>query len=53
MAITELTTDETASLTDHLSRALSAWSAVERGWQAVALGLVLTAAVLLGVQIPW
>jgi hypothetical protein len=53
MAPTELPIVETVSLTDNVSRIRSAWSAVERGWQAVTLGLVLTGAALLGVQIPW
>lgn len=53
MSRTELPFDEIESLNKNLSRAVATWGAIERGWQAVIIGLFLTGAVLLGIQIPW
>jgi len=53
MSLTDLTTDRPVPFTYHLSRAILVWNALERGWQAVVLGLALTACVIVGLQIPW
>jgi hypothetical protein len=53
MPLTNLTTDGSVPFAHHLSRTVSGWNALDRGWQAVLLGHFVTALVNMGLQIPW
>lgn len=49
----DLATDRKVSFSYYLSRMVAGWHALDRGWQAVFLGLLVTAIVKVGIQIPW
>jgi len=53
MSLADSTSDGNAPFANHLSRTVTRWNALDRGWQAVLLGLFVTAIVNVGFQIPW
>lgn len=53
MTLTDSTTDGPVPFAHHVSRVLAGWDDLERGWQAVVLGLAITVCVKVGLAIPW
>jgi len=53
MPLDDSTTSRYVPFAHHLSLAVSSWNELDRGWQAVLGGLLVTAFVIAGLHIPW